>query len=253
MTLPIIEEVTNTIICGDCSKVIKGWPVGCVDLVLTDPPYGISGKGKIRQTSHGCVEAQFGEWDTYSLVWLESIRSKIKDTGAVTTFHDVKKSTEIWSGCKENNLHPRNYFVWHKRKGGLNPRRQFVNDFEIGVWATCGKQYTWNGGAVTKNVFVTEWCELKWPPNCYHPTQKTIAVMEWLVGLFSNPGDLIIDPFCGSGTTCVAAKMLGRNYIGIDISEEYCEIARQRLKAVGTGVPVNEQRAGQLALFGEKE
>ena len=73
--------------------------------------------------------------------------------------------------------------------------------------------------------------------------------MEWLVGLFSNPGDLIIDPFCGSGTTCVAAKMLGRNYIGIDISPDYCEIARQRLEAIDTGVPVAEAKAGQLPLF----
>jgi modification methylase len=65
----------------------------------------------------------------------------------------------------------------------------------------------------------------------------------------STDADLILDPFCGSGTTCVAAKMLGRNYIGIDISEEYCRIARERLEAVDTGVPVKEQRAGQMALF----
>ena len=65
----------------------------------------------------------------------------------------------------------------------------------------------------------------------------------------SKPGDLILDPFCGSGTTCVAAKKLGRRYIGIDISEEYCQIARERLEAVDTGVPVKEARQGQGALF----
>ena len=73
--------------------------------------------------------------------------------------------------------------------------------------------------------------------------------MLYLVATHSNLDSLILDPFCGSGTTCVAAKMLGRRYIGIDISEEYCQIARQRLEAVDTGVPVKEQKMGQKALF----
>jgi DNA modification methylase len=69
------------------------------------------------------------------------------------------------------------------------------------------------------------------------------------VGYFSKKGDIALDIFSGVGTTCVAAKLLGRRYIGIDISEEYCQIARQRLEAVDTGVPVKEQRKGQQALF----
>jgi len=77
--------------------------------------------------------------------------------------------------------------------------------------------------------------------------------MYWILERYSNPGDLILDPFCGSGTTCVAAKMLGRRYIGIDISEEYCKIARQRLEAVDTGVPVKEQNKGQMAMFPKEQ
>ena len=83
-----------------------------------------------------------------------------------------------------------------------------------------------------------------------HPCAKPIKFWTQLLNRCSiTSQDLILDPFCGSGTTCVAAKMLGRRYIGIDISPEYCEIARSRLEAVDTGVPVKEQRKGQIPLF----
>ena len=79
-----------------------------------------------------------------------------------------------------------------------------------------------------------------------HPTQKPLRLMRELL---SVGGDTILDIYCGTGTACVAAKILGRRYIGIDISEEYCEIARMRIKAAETGVPVKEQKKGQKALF----
>jgi DNA modification methylase len=82
-----------------------------------------------------------------------------------------------------------------------------------------------------------------------HPTQKPEGLMEWCIEKASNPNDLIFDPFCGSGTTCVAAKRLGRRYIGIDISPEYCDIARKRLEAEEKGITVKELEKGQGSLF----
>jgi site-specific DNA-methyltransferase (adenine-specific) len=86
--------------------------------------------------------------------------------------------------------------------------------------------------------------------NNLHPATFPEEIPLRLIHLFCHADDcIVLDPFCGSGTTCVAAKKLGRRYIGIDISEEYCQIARERLRAVDTGVPVKEARAGQGALF----
>ena len=85
-----------------------------------------------------------------------------------------------------------------------------------------------------------------------HPTQKPISLYGRMINASSAENDLILDCFSGLGSSCVAAKMLGRRYIGIDISEKYCQIARQRLEAIDTGVPVKEQKAGQLALFKDK-
>jgi len=94
-----------------------------------------------------------------------------------------------------------------------------------------------------------------WPINFYgntnngHPTPKPLDLICRVVETASLPNALILDPFCGSGTTCLAAKMLGRRYIGIEISPVYAEIARKRLEAVDTGVPVKEQNKGQLPMF----
>ncbi len=85
--------------------------------------------------------------------------------------------------------------------------------------------------------------------NMPNPSPFPLALAKKVVLGGSSEGKVVVDCFSGSGTTCVAAKMLGRNYIGIDISEEYCEIARQRIKAVETGVPVKEQKVGQQPLF----
>lgn len=82
-----------------------------------------------------------------------------------------------------------------------------------------------------------------------HPTPKPTELMEWCIEKFSEPGDLIFDPYVGSGTTCIAAKRLRRNYIGIDISEEYCQITRDRLAAEEAGLTVKEIKKGQGSLF----
>jgi len=108
-------------------------------------------------------------------------------------------------------------------------------------------------GYVKTNPYMVDY--RKFPANTGaeklgHPCPKPLELMLWLIESGNTDG-VVVDIFCGSGTTCVAAKMLGRNYIGIDISEEYCEIARQRLEAVDTGISVKEQNKGQMALFND--
>lgn len=214
---------------------MKGIPDGAVDLVVTDPPYGISDQGKVhvkgRNNWGDVVQASYGDWDkAYSLAYVPEVIRILKPNGSLTAFYDHKQSTLTWDTWSEAGLRCKQFFFWDKGNGGLNPRRNFVNKVECGLWAVKGSAYTWNGGATTLNIFRALKNELKYPPNNHHPTQKIVPVMAWLCSLLSNPGDLILDPFCGSGTTCVAAKQLGRRWISMEISEKYCAIARERLK-----------------------
>lgn len=225
-----IESCINKIICSDCISVMKDWPDKCIDLVLTDPPYGISAdKGSI---GYGYVDSRQyrGEWDKkppIKIYFDEILR--------------VSKTAVIWGGIyfTDKLSVGTHWLVWDK-VADIKFDNPF-SDCEL-AWTNINRQ------SVKKKTIIQQGF-ISQEKTRYHPTQKPIALGLWILENYSNPDDLILDCYCGSGSFCVAAKMLGRNYIGIDISEKYCEIARQRIKAVDTGVPVNEQRKGQKGLW----
>ena len=212
----------NQIICGDCLEVMKDWPDGCVDktICITDPPYGIKAD-KMKMGS--------GQHDWAVVVGWDGTRPK---KPIFDIIRRISRNQIIWGGNYFADYFPpsMNWLVWDKK----NPNLSF-SECEF-AWVYLGRR-----------IRIFHYYSGK--GNKVHPTEKPLPLMIWCVENYSNPNDLILDPFCGSGTTCVAAKMLGRRYIGIDISEEYCQIARDRLRAVDTGVPVKEARAGQGALF----
>ena len=207
----------NTIICGDCLEVMKDWPDGCVDLILTDPPYGLNNKMQGGTWGVSYRRGDMMKWDY--VIEQKDIEIAIRKG----------KNAIVW-GANNYTMPPsRCWLAWEK------PYFPTMSDNEL-AWTSFDKPSKSFRNNRIGNVNG-------------HPTEKPLSLMCWCVKNYSQPNDLILDPFCGSGTTCVAAKMLGRRFIGIDISPEYCEIARDRLRAVDTGVPVKEARAGQGALF----
>jgi len=246
------ELPINTIICGDCREVMAGWPDKCVDLVLTDPPYGIS-----RDNHFGTMERynqyrgmDFGDWDKEfnQVDWLSTVVALLKTPSSFVVFNSWQNLKVIADELERLGLSVKRPIVIRKTNPmPVNRNRLFTNSFEFGLWAISGTLWTFN----RRGDYETGYFECKNNGVTRHPTEKQVETMYALIMVLSNPNDLILDPFCGSGTTCVAAKMLGRRYIGIDISPEYCKIAQERLLAVDTGVPVKEARKGQKALFGE--
>lgn len=220
----------NKIYCGDCLEFMKGMDDNSVDLVLTDPPYGIGMHKQIglKKGEKGNKWAKFSnhKWD-----------DSPPDKKCFDQIFRTSKNQIIWGGNYFGLPASRCFLIWDK----IN--RCDYADCEM-AWTnydTSARIFTYGRGNMQGFRY----------PERTHPTEKPVILMKWCMETRSKPNDLIFDPFCGSGTTCVAAKMLGRNYIGIDISEEYCEIARMRLKAVDTGVPVKEQRKGQKGLWEE--
>jgi len=222
----VIEGTSpGCIICGDCLDVLSEMPDGCVDLVLTDPPYNLG----FDYDKYEDVRADYKQWCEDWLAKCCRISS-----GAVG-FTPGHQNLAMWQLIKQ----PTWIACWWK-PASMNHCPLGASNWEpICVY---GRRVGGGGCDVVRAPVIVD-SNLEGHP-CPKPIKWALGCIPLLSG-----GDLILDPFCGSGTTCVAAKMLGRNYIGIDISEDYCQIARDRLKAVDSAVPVKEARAGQMGLF----
>lgn len=233
-------EKQEYVVCGDCLEILPTLLDGCVDLVCTDPPYGIDYQST-RRTDRSQWKPKIANDKTPCLEWLP-----MAGGGRLVCFCRWDVEADFVMAIREAGYDIKSQVIWDKMIHGMGDLEgEFAPQHENIVYAT-KQRWTWPGSR-PKSILRFQ----RVMPECLvHPNEKPVELLCELISCLSITGDLVLDPFCGSGTTCVAAKMLGRRYIGIEISPEYCEIARQRLEAVDTGVPVKEARAGQLPLFG---
>lgn len=212
---------TGVIHCGDCLDIMRGMADGCVDWVITDPPYGQSvcqdgvvGGRRLKERrgfSSQRTEYAICDWDTerpsaeHFSEMLRVSRNQIIFGG--NFFADLLPPTRCW-------------ICWDKG------RRTLHSDCEM-IYTSLdqpARVLNYHMNAVLAN--------LQNEPRL-HPTQKPLAVMEWLIRKYTTEGQLILDPFCGSGSTLTAAERLGRRWIGIELSPQYCELARKRTAQKG--------------------
>ena len=222
------DDFINKIICGDCLDVMKKIPDGAVDLVLTDPPYG-GIVGGYDRTPTGGIAKRTKKSEAIGQIWKpnqwhKGIALKAKDGLVIFCSHrDVDEIPTHFPDLRKVCL-----FTW--REGNAPPTGKNVPRFTTQfAWVlSCGGGYDF--GSIKKTDFdyphQPGGCMKTDRPN--HPCPKPPKLMRDMVGQFSC--NLILDPFLGSGTTAVAAKQLGRRFIGIEINMDYCKIAEDRLR-----------------------
>jgi len=228
-------DIKNKIYCGDSLELIKEVPDGCVDFFLTDPPYGTNdGKGKNINSNtigdkdgHGSFDI---EWDRFlPLSYIEELPRIMKDDTWGMIWTDKKEVTTIWNTVESVGLSPRNTFYWRKTNKSPTLRPNFKSVVETAVVFTKGStSKKWRGGGNIANYFETTIKTSK--ENVGHPTQKPIILFEHLISLFTVEGDLVFDPFIGSGTTAFAARNLGRNYLGIELDQYWVDQIEDGMK-----------------------
>jgi site-specific DNA-methyltransferase (adenine-specific) len=227
----MLELPIGEIVCGDCLEVMKGWPDKCVDAIVCDPPYGLSYDKDAKRKAGYQGPRQLGQRKDYGVsAWDDAPMND----GQIAEIHRVGQNQVVFGGNYVADRLPASscWLVWDKDNG--------ENDF-----ADC--ELAWTSFKSATRIIKWRWQGMLQEPGFpkdlrEHPTQKPLGVMRWIIEKYSKPGDLILDPFCGSGTTCVAAEQLGRRYIGIEISEDYCKIARRRVQEAKDQYALLEQR-----------
>ncbi len=234
----------NSLVQIDCLKGLQLIEDDSVNLMLTDPPYNIGGHMKSRGSGiHRLRENHFSicDWDNIEdELWKEqmgllanSLFSKVKKGGAVIVFMAVIKVESIKRIFEDAGFYYKTTGTWHKKNPmPRNMNLSFINSTESWLYFTKGKPSgTYNNeGKAIHDFIETGLTPLSEKKFGKHPTQKPIKLMIHFVELLSNKGDLILDPFCGSGTSLLAAKMSGRKYIGFDMNPDYIEISSNRLQ-----------------------
>lgn len=256
----------DTIHIGDCVAVLDGLPDKCADLVFADPPYNLQLTGELyrpNQTRVAAVTdawdqfASFAEYDAFTRRWLTACRRVLKDTGALWVIGSYHNIYRVGAIVQDLGYWIINDVVWVK----TNPMPQFrgvrfANAHETLIWAKKSAEqtrYTFNYRALKaanddrqmRSDWVLPICggreRLKDADGVkVHSTQKPESLLYRVLLASTRPGDLVIDPFFGTGTTGAAAKKLGRRYLGIERDPAYAAAARARLDAIPAPAHVDD-------------
>lgn len=250
-----VDNLFDKIYCQDCQTALPYLPSGAVDVLVLDPPYNLT-----KSFNGTTFRARNGDdYTAWMESWFEPMMQLLKPTASVYICGDWQSSASIVA-IAEKYLHIRNRITWEREKG-RGAKANWKNCSEDIWYCTKSDKYTFNADSVRlrrrviapyrENGLPKDWQETDdgkfrdtapsnlwtdisvpfWsmPENTDHPTQKPEKLIAKLLLASSNVGDVVLDPFAGSGTTAVVAKKLGRRFVAIEQEEEYCLWALQRL------------------------
>lgn len=254
-----LKSVENKIIFGDCIEEMRRLPDACIDLIFADPPYNLQLSGaQLKRPDHSAVTAVLEDWDKFDTVrayddftaaWLKEARRLLKPHGAIWVIGSYHNIYRVGTALQNTGFWMINDVIWRKSNPMPNFRgRRFTNAHETLLWGVKDQKsrYTFNYDsmkAMNDDVQMrsdwtlpicngTERIKDEQDGQRAHPTQKPESLLARVIIATSNPDDIVLDPFSGSGTTAAVAKKLNRRFIGIEREKDYVKIARQRLARV---------------------
>jgi len=236
----------DTIVAGDCIKLMQSGRVPPADLIFADPPFNIGYKYDVYEDRKA-----YGKYRRWTREWMKECVNCLKPAGTFWIAIGDDYAAEVRLIGRRLGLHLRNWVIWHYTFG-QNTKSKFARSHtHLFYWTRDPREFTFNDMAVRiPSARQTTYADKRANPAgklpddvwsfsrvCgtfnervkWHPCQMPERLLERIVKVSSNPGDLVFDPFSGSGTTLIVAARLGRRYLGIDLSEDYVQHSKKRL------------------------
>ena len=250
------KSVMNTILQGDCVEMLKSLQKGAVDMIFADPPYNLQLGGELTRPNNSKVDACDDDWDKFDSLktyddftrqWLKAAREALHDDGTIWVIGSYHNIFRLGYILQDLGYWILNDIIWRKSNPMPNFKgKRFTNAHETMIWAAKSKdsKYRFNYDsmkALNEDLQMrSDW----FIPLCtggerlkndagdkLHPTQKPEALLQRVILSSTKPGDVVLDPFFGTGTTGAVAKKLGRQWIGIEREKEYIQYAQKRIDA----------------------
>lgn len=244
------QTPNEMLFCGDTFSLLPQMHAESVDMIFADPPYFLSNSGVTCQSGR-MVSVNKGEWDRalsfeekhqFNREWIRLCRRVLALNGTIWISGTLHNIYSIGVALEQEGFKIINNIIWQKTNPPPNLAcRCFTHSTESILWAQKNDKRAkhhfnyalmkeLNGGKQMKDVWTGSLTPKREKTEGRHPTQKPLYLLERIILASTKPGDLILDPFCGSSTTGVAAKKLTRRYIGIDNQAEYIELSKRRLE-----------------------
>ena len=235
------DAFLDKVVAADALEALRRLPAASIDLICTDPPYNLG-----KDFGHTIDRKDWSDYENFTRVWLTEAHRLLKPSGSIYTFMGVRFIARLYLMLEELGLLFNGWITWHYTQGmgrklGFSPRHEDI------LYFTKSESYTFNldpvrvpqkyfrernnmTGANPGDVWQFSHVHYSNPEREEHPTQKPEALMARMILASSNEGDLVLDPFVGSGTTARVAQVLKRHFFAFDINPEYVAMSRRRLE-----------------------
>lgn len=229
----------DTICHGDALELLPKLPDGCIDLLVTDPPFAIDFRAQKMNYNRtgsrvmgGYREIPAGEYGEFTARWMKEAFRVLSPAGSLYVFSGWNRLKEVLCGLDESGFSTINHLIWKYQFGVFTRRKYVTSHYHILFAVKNPRHYTFNKVEhYPEDVWVIS--REYWKGKKKTPTKLPSQLVRRILSFSSNPGDMILDPFLGSGTVAVVSREMGRHFLGFEVVEDYYAFARARLDDEG--------------------